>query len=97
MAAMPMTATTPYQKYLANALPEVWRSVSWRISPKKSIAWVSLEKSTPVSFRAGDDSSPILGIDIDVSILTRGGYISVVAAYTLMLYSPRGTTMQEEQ
>lgn len=69
MAAMPMTRTIPYQKYLANALPETCNSVSSRISPKKSMAWVSLEKSTPEAFKAEDGSLPMVGMDIDISIL----------------------------
>ena len=71
MAAMPMTTTTPYQKYLANALPEICKSLSSRISPKKSMAWVSFERSRPEAFKAEDESSPMAGMDIDVSMLMR--------------------------
>ena len=72
MAAMAMMTTTPYQKYLANALPEICKSVSSSISPKKSMAWVSFEKSTPEAFKADDESSPTGDMDIDASILTMG-------------------------
>ncbi len=73
MAAMAITTTTPYQKYLANAFPEICRSLSSRISPRKSMAWVSFEKSTPEAFKAEDGSLLMAGMAIDVSILTRQG------------------------
>lgn len=73
MAAMAMTTTTPYQKYLANALPEICKSLSSSIAPRKSMAWVSFEKSMPDAFKAEDESSPMAGIDIDVSIFDDAG------------------------
>ena len=70
MAAMAMTTTTPYQKNLANAFPEICNSLSSSISARKSMAWVGLERSRPVGFKAEDGSSPMLmlGMDIDLSI-----------------------------
>ena len=65
---MPMTRTMPYQKYLANALAEICKSLSSRISPRKSMACVSLEKFTPVAFKAEEESSPMAGMDIEVSM-----------------------------
>jgi len=58
IAAIPITTTTPYQKYLAKAFPSIWNSVSSRILPKKSIACVSFEKSTPVSFKGTEEEWP---------------------------------------
>lgn len=52
---MPMTTTTPYQKYLAYWFPITPKVESSRISCKKSNACVSLEKSTPVAFRGDID------------------------------------------
>lgn len=69
MAAIPTTTTTPYQKYLANAFPEICKALSSRISPRKSIAWVAFEKSTPEAFKAEEESPPTAGMDIEVSIL----------------------------
>lgn len=67
----PIRTTTPYQKYLACLFPSTWNSVSSKISPRKSDAWVELEKSTPVSFSGVPDDAPPIGIVEPISILFR--------------------------
>lgn len=69
IAAMPMIRTIPYQKYLANALPAICKSLSSRICPRKSMAWVAFERSRPEAFKAEDEWSPMEGMGIDISIL----------------------------
>ncbi len=66
IAAMPITTTMPYQKYLAKAFPSTWNSVSSRIWAKISIACVSFEKSTPVSFKA---MVPMAGMSVCIFVV----------------------------